>query len=253
VFFERFWMKLGRYASAGSRTRQNRRGVLVMGRQFTAGQYARLEAQLFGPSLEALPKSTRPKLVIQPAEGGEKREVEMTAKTSQGDWAGWFQGRFLLTKPGEYKLELPIPSSSDVLRGKFTVKESNPELDNARPDHGALAALAGELDEVAPRLSTRAALDDVRQHLRGSRAADAKGDAPRLVFSLATADAIPPCLPAVPPQVARNRGAVDDLWDDGPELGTTADGKPITVAAALLVAVVLLSVEWLTRKLLRLA
>ena len=41
---------------AGSRTRQNRRGVLVMGRQFTAGQYVRLEAQLFGPSLEPLPK-----------------------------------------------------------------------------------------------------------------------------------------------------------------------------------------------------
>src|SRR5262249_53131997 len=33
MFFERFWIKLARYASAGTRTRQNKRGVLVMGKQ----------------------------------------------------------------------------------------------------------------------------------------------------------------------------------------------------------------------------
>ena len=38
-----------------------------------------------------------------------------------------------------------------------------------------------------------------------------------------------------------------------PELGQTEDGKPISVATLLLVVVGLLSVEWLTRKLLRLA
>ncbi len=148
VYFERFWTKLGRYAAAGGRTRQNRRGVLVMGRQFTAGQYVRIEAQLFGPSLEPLAKTTKPKLVVQPAEGGERRDVEMAAKPSQGEWAGWFQGRFLAPKAGDYKLELPIPSSADVLRGKFAVKESNPELDNTRPDPAAMAAMAGDLDEV---------------------------------------------------------------------------------------------------------
>jgi hypothetical protein len=264
VFYERFWTKLGRYASGGGRTRQNRRGVLVMGRQFVAGQYVRLEAQLFGPSLEPLPKATKPKLVIQPAEGGGRQEVEMAAKPSQSDWAGWFQGRFLVTKPGEYKLELPIPSSSDVLRGKFAVKESNPELDNTRPDPGALAQMAGDLDEVASRLPGKAAVDELRARLRGPKAsaadklegrdrAKAAGEAPKLFFTLATAEAIPPCLPAVPPQVSRNRGPVDDLWDDGPELGRTEDGKPIEVATLLMVIVGLLSAEWLTRKLLRLA
>jgi hypothetical protein len=265
VYFERFWTKLGRYASAGSRTRQNRRGVLVMGRQFVAGQYVRLEAQLFGPTLEPLPKVTKPKLVIQPAEGGERREVEMSAKPSQGDWAGWFQGRFLVSKPGDYKLELPIPSSSDVLRGKFAVKESNPELDNTRPDPAALAAMAGDLDEVASRLPGKGAVDELRARLRGPKASVADklearesakaagGESPKLLFTLGTAEAIPPCLPAVPPQVSRNRGPVDDLWDDGPELGRTEEGKPIEVATLLLVIVGLLSAEWLTRKLLRLA
>jgi hypothetical protein len=255
VWYERFWMKLGRYASAGSRTRQHRRGVLVMGRQFSAGQYVRFEAQLFGPSLEPLPKSTKPKATILAAEGGERRDIEMTAKPSQSDWAGWFQGRMLLPKPGEYKLELPIPSSSDILRGKFAVRESNPELDNTRPDPAALAAMVGDLDDVLGRLKDKSALDELRQRLRGSRSTgtEAKPESPKLLFTLANAEAIPNCLPAVPPQVSRNRGPVDDLWDHGPQFGESSDGKPIVIATLLMVIVALLSIEWLTRKLLRLA
>lgn len=259
AFYERFWLKLGRWASAGSRTRQNRRGVLVMGRQFTAGNYVRLEAQLFGPSLEPLPRTTRPRLTVTASEGGEKRDVELTAKPSQGEWSGWFQARFLATKPGDYKIDLPIPSSSDVLRGKFAVKESNPELDNTRPDPGALYQMAGELDEILPRLSKSVA-DDVRARLGTHRPAPAEkaaaaskpSDSPKLAFTLATADAIPSCMTSQR-KVQKNRGPVQDLWDEGPVLGTTADDKPVKVAAALLIGVGLLSVEWLTRKLLRLA
>jgi hypothetical protein len=262
VYYERFWTKLARYAAAGGRTRQNRRGVLVMGRQFTAGQYVRIEAQLFGPSLEPLAKTTKPKVVIQPSEGGERREVEMSAKPSQADWTGWFQGRFLAPKAGDYKLELPIPSSADVLRGKFNVKESNPELDNTRPDPAAMAAMAGDLDDVKGRLPD-ADYESLRVRLRGAKATAAEksepkpvgstADAPKLLFTLPTADAIPPCLTAAPPQVSRNRGPVDDLWDDGPTLGYTQEGKPIEVATLLFVVVGLLSAEWLGRKLLRLA
>ncbi|HEY2909317.1 MAG TPA: hypothetical protein VGI99_03675, partial [Gemmataceae bacterium] len=252
VWYERFWMKLGRYVSAGSRTRQNRRGVLVMGRQFSAGQYVRFEAQLFGPSLEPLPKTTKPKATIVPAGGGERRDIDMTAKAGQSDWAGWFTGRMLLTKPGDYTLELPIPSSSDLLRGKFTVRESNPELENTRPDPAALAAMAGDIDEIKNRLRGPITPDELKQRLRGN-SADAKSESPKLLFTLATGDVIPSCLPAVPPQVSRNRGPVDDLWDHGPEFGQSSDGKPITVATLLMVIVGLLSVEWLTRKLLRLA
>jgi hypothetical protein len=256
VFYERFWTKLGRYASAGGRTRQARRGVGVMGRAFTAGHPIRFEAQLFTPSLEPMPKSAKPRLTVQPAEGGERRAVDLTAKPSQGDWGGWFQASFVVTRPGEYKLELPIPDSGDILRRRFSVKESNPELDNTRPDPGALAQMAGDLDEVAPRLTEKAALDDLRAKLRGPRPASseagATGEAPKLFFTLANADAIPGCMTAER-KVQRNRGPVDDLWDDGPSLGETADGKPMVISAALLVAVGLLSVEWLTRKLLRLA
>jgi hypothetical protein len=264
LYFERFWTKLARYAAAGGRTRQNRRGVLVMGRQFSAGQYVRIEAQLFGPSLEPLVKTTKPKMTIQPVDGGERREIEMAAKPSQGEWAGWFQGRFLAPKPGDYKLELPIPSSADVLRGKFAVKESNPELDNTRPDPAAMAAMASELSELN-KGEIKEAYEALQSRLRVPKASAAdkldpkaersaaEGESPKLLFTLSTADLIPPCLTAVPPKVSRNRGPVNDLWDHGPTLGHTEDGKPIEVATLLFVVVGLLSVEWLGRKLLRLA
>ena len=56
---------------------------------------------------------------------------------------------------------------------------------------------------------------------------------------------------------ARNRGAVEDYWDKGIELPHWMTGwysdKPMRIGAMLLVCVGLLSVEWLTRKLLKLA
>lgn len=259
LYYERFWMKLGRYASAGSRTRQNRRGVLVMGRQFTAGNYVRLEAQLFGPTLEPLAKSTKPKLTIATADGTERREYEMSAKPSQSDWAGWFQARVLAGKPGDYQLELPIPGSGDILRGKFSVKASNPELDNARPDPAALYQMAGDIDEVQPRLAGKDVYDDLKARLQGGRPSGAdkseagtRADSPKLFFTLSTADMIAACMTAERKE-QRNRGPVDDVWDDGPAFGTTEEGKPREVATLLMVLVGLLSLEWLGRKLLRLA
>jgi hypothetical protein len=124
--------------------------------------------------------------------------------------------------------------------------------------------LAGDIDEVKSRLKDTD-FEALAKRLRGAKPSvadkpDAKPvpsaagtEAPRLFFTLGAADAIPPCLTTVPPQVSRNRGPVDDLWDDGPKLGQTADGKPIEVATLLLVIVGLLSAEWLGRKLLRLA
>jgi len=258
VYYERFWTKLGRYASAGSRTRQVRRGILVMGKQFTTGSPVRVEAQLFGPSLEPLPKSAKPRLSVLTTDGADRRPVDLTPKPSQSDWAGWFQARFVVTKPGDYKLELPVPNSADILRWKFSVKESNPELDNTRPDPNALIQMAGDLDEVAPRLTQKGVLDDLRQRLRGPRPSSDKADpnersdSPKLFFNLSNADVIPSCVTAER-KVQRNRGPVDDLWDDGPSVGPTENGKPKTIAWALMIGVGLLSVEWLTRKLLRLA
>ena len=79
--------------------------------------------------------------------------VELEAKPVQGgEWNGWFQGRFKVEAPGQYHLDLVIPESGETLSKNFVVKESNPELDNTRPDLGHLYQLASEVTDYLPRM-----------------------------------------------------------------------------------------------------
>ena len=73
-------------------------------------------------------------------------KFELRAKPAQGgEWGGWFQTRFRVTEPGEHRLNLKIPETGESLLGRFTVKESNPELDNTRPDFGQMYQLASKM------------------------------------------------------------------------------------------------------------
>ena len=65
-------------------------------------------------------------------------------------------------------------------------------------------------------------------------------------------DLIPDCIDAKFVSL-RNRGAVEDLWDRGFDLSGGTSSKPYTVSYLLLIAVGLLGLEWLTRKIVRLA
>src|SRR5207244_1840963 len=97
---------------------------------------------------------------------------------------------------------------------------------------------------------------------------EAPAESPRLYFDLATAGMIPDCMDAPPPSVGRSRGLNDDLFDHGPAFGRE-DGKLrfrfdtsprqhaapgwVLVPWMLLLLVGLFGLEWLSRKLLRLA
>ena len=256
-FHERFWTKLCRYAGAGTQLRQTARGVLVMARQFTAGQQVRIEARLRGATLsEPLRPDADVRVKIQAPEGVLMKPAEFKLQPKkEGDWDGWFRGQFEARAPGEYKLDLPIPGTNDVLSGKFIVKESNPELDNARPDFALLYTLASPLGDLRVDVPP-----ELRQRLRGSIKQElvdlaptaGRETEPRLFFDLKTAAMIPDCL-GNEHKTQRSRGPVDDLWDAGPWLGYDEEGKPRIVSLVLLLVVGLLSAEWLTRKLLKLA
>jgi hypothetical protein len=232
VFFERFWVKLARYAAGGRRLQQNNRGVLVMGRQFTSGGFMRVEAQVFGPDANPLAESVPVKAFVSPLNSDDpkdRKEIKLSPKRSSNVWGGWFQGRQLMETAGEYKIEVPIPGTPDSLRQKFLVKESNPELDMVRPDYVAMYQMAGTIDEVAGRLE-KPTLDKLRETLEKRRvvvdkkdaAADAapgdSPDKPHLYFDLRSAEIIPDCMQYLPKQ-SKNRGKVEDLWDKGFVIG----------------------------------
>ena len=71
----------------------------------------------------------------------------------------------------------------------------------------------------------------------------------RLFFDLSSAKIIPKCM-VTDSKVQRSRGAVQDLWDQG---FTLWPEPSVRMATVLLLITMLLSVEWLTRKLLKLA
>jgi hypothetical protein len=326
AYHERFWTKLARYAGAGNATRLNRRLVPVMGHKFTANSYVNVEVQVFGRDMLPLPESTkpRPKVVLRLPSGvadrDAKTEIELAPKPSQGEWNGWFTGRFLVKAPGEYGIDFKIESTGDSQSSKFVVTESNPELDNTRPDFDAMYWLASDATDVLGRVDDatqkqlKAALTATRPRLQQAEQPDKKEGEPkeslRLYFTLQNADLIPSCM-VTAEKHQKSRGAVVDLWDKGPSMdqdivnwvllgvnvllgiasavvigltvlalmrGKGAEvafyllftllllaalvplqwflaylGKPVMLSVVLMVSVMLLAMEWLIRKLLRLA
>src|SRR5437660_8300106 len=140
--------------------------------------------------------------------------VRLQAKPGQGDeWKGYFEGQFKVTAPGAYQIDLPVPGTSDVLSRKFTVKESNPELDNTAPDFERMRQVASDAGDVFSRVK-----DDVRERIKAELTRtnqNAPENELKLYFDLKAAESIPDCM-VTNIKTQRSRGAVKDLWDLGP-------------------------------------
>lgn len=229
-YFERFWTKLARYAGSGNLTRQSRRGVPIMGRQFTAGRPISFEAQLFQQNMQPLPSTAEPRIKITPPPGVNLPRSEFPLEPKrEGTWDGYFRGQFTVNAPGKYQLELPIPGSDEILRREFYVKETNIELDNARPNLAALENMASEVSKI--RVGAKKA--ELRKLLRGTGRADAgdkgavhaepsgKDSDVRLFFDVKTAEVIPECIDTEH-KMHLSRGRIEDLWSDGPTFGSVA-------------------------------
>jgi hypothetical protein len=181
--------------------------------------------------------------------------IELSAQVVPGaDYQGYFQGRFLPTAPGNYEIQLQVPGTPEIIYWRLVVKESNPELDNTRPDFAQLRQTASDAALVYSRMTedARARLKAELQRTNRSMVRDTgeEKDALRLFFDLKSAELIPTCIVS-DRKTQRSRGPVRDIWDEGMTFGNT--DAPLKLSTALLVVVGLLSLEWLTRKLLKLA
>jgi hypothetical protein len=267
-FHERFWTKLVRHLGK----REAARGLLVVGSRYVEGDIVVVEAQVFDAELRPLKPDPNAKVLLKvvPPETvtDAPREwhdgLPMEADTGR---PGWFTVRFQAKKSGKYGIEVRIPGSNEKLLGKFRVESSDPERDDARPDLAALHRIATEakkasmLDErkrpdllKALAKAREAILSEEQAGSPGARALAETAAGDRLFFDLETAPWIAECIDStvVP---FRTEGKVSDIWDKGwtvfsdLEHPDDADGPPW----ALVLVVLLLSFEWLTRKLLKLA
>jgi hypothetical protein len=281
AYHERFWTKLVRYAAAKSKGAVIKSIRLEAPTVVVSGRYMEVEAKIDGPDGQPLDRNKKPQIRLKMPPGVADSEVKqpviMTPRPGVRD--GWFSGRFLVKSPGGYELTVTVPKEGSVTEGeqsesaKFTVKEANPELDNTRPDFDRMYRMSSEADEVLLRMSEgdRNELKRrlVKPKIDPAAAAAAAGgedkveireDRMRLYFDLKNAELIPSCMVA-DVQEQKLRGKYQDLWDDGftvyeypkPDDPTKQQRPPVKIAYVLLAVVGLLSMEWLIRKLLRLA
>jgi hypothetical protein len=256
-YHERFWVKLLRYAGSNNIGKVNKRIRLLMGDRFVANRFVEFDVKADGKGGEVLPADKPPQVTIAPPPGSGEKETkfDMRAKPQS---EGWFTARFQPRSPGDYHLEVKVGETGDTVNKRFSVKEANPEMDNTRPDFEAMYQLASEADDVLGRMGD-AERQELKRRLQRPRldSATAKEQAPddklRLYFDLKNAHLIPTCM-RQDIQVQRSRGPIKDQWDEGFVIWNREPPyPPITMSYVLAAVVGLLSLEWLIRKLLRLA
>jgi hypothetical protein len=268
IYHERFWTKLIRHFSK----RETPRGLLVVGSRYAEGDYVVVEAQLFDAELKPLKIEGDAKVllrVLPPENVGDapKEWVEgMPMKADPGK-PGWYSLRFAVRRAGKYGLELKFPGSNEKLTGRFRVDATDPERDDTKPNFALLHRLASEAKDVQlhdeqQRKAFTEALNKVKETVRaeakeappGVTVLTAENQTDRLLFDTTSARWIGECLESNDTPF-RTEGKVTDLWDKGwtvfadIEHADKASGPPW----ALVLLVLLLSAEWLTRKLLKLA
>ena len=262
-YFERFWTKFTRYLAAGSRRKQSRRGRILMSSTIGTGGYIRVTSEMLDAGLQPVEQKFEPKITFRPVElekypaeiekltGDETiarakakynekftQEFRMSPK-KETPWKGYFQIAKLASAekfpPGSWRVDVEIPSSTDTLKQKFLVRQSNPELDNTKPDVKALYQLATPLVDMP--------LADATLTAKLQTATPSGVDGKRLAFKFGDDESlklIPDCFKAAV-TVARNRGAVEDYWDKGVELPHFLTGwysdKPQRLGAMLLLCV----------------
>jgi hypothetical protein len=212
--------------------------------------------------------------IIQETSGGVKKEydpVPMVEKqNADGSFDGYYTGQTLLDPkdypPGDsiYRVVIDVPDSpGEKLTGEFRIRPSNPEMDNTRPDYAAMLRMASVVDE--PFMQSRNLSPRVRLEL--TTRLPKEGVTQRLAFKVNEKELIgliPECITSRKTTL-QNRGPVNDLWDRGFTMPTAESENPDAqkyfiswwsgqrLSFVLLAVVGLLALEWLWRKLLRLA
>lgn len=270
-YYERFWAKMLRYLAGKRSGKMTSRGRVIVSKEVISGTPVRVQVQLLDPGSNPYkPGDIDPKFsIVRVAPNGERTTQGPFPLTPTGV-DGYFKGsvvadpRLFPPDDAEYQVVVEVPEGpAPPLIGKFRILRSDPEMDVTKPDLAGWLAVAGDLDDA---LQTR-----LPERVKAAFAARLPRDAgvTKLALRLGDRDLL-----ALIPDCFRNeerrfdtRGPVVDLWDKGIELPEYKEdgniweryvpaawsGRTIPVSWVLLVVVSLLGLEWLSRKMLRLA
>lgn len=139
-YYDRFWIRLVRELGQGRLLRgAARAALLVDADRFTVGSRAVVHVQVLGDDYQPLAAESVTLSVVDPA--GKTADVELKA---QGGRPGFFFNSIHLAKPGEYRLQLLPPGSTQALERCITAEIPQRELADPRLNRPLLSKIAGE-------------------------------------------------------------------------------------------------------------
>jgi hypothetical protein len=263
-YYDVFWIKLARYVAA-NRDVKAARGRVLMNKEFISGTPVRVQARMLAPNGEPYPPNDlnlKYRIVQFAGDGTKGKEFgpyPLAAKKGGAAFDGYYAGQ-VLADPRifplgdfKYRVVIDVPDSAgETIEGEFRLTRSDPELDSPRPDFAALEQMASTLADVAPRTRNLATIEKLKTGVTDPARV-------KLAYKLSDTEKLSLIPEFFTPDFRQftNRGATTDLWDKGPTFkGPPASwfsDKPQQLATWMLIAVGLLCVEWIGRKLLRLA
>lgn len=126
---QRFWTSLIREAGQGRRSRGTARGLLLLDRsEVNPGQAVMIRAQLYNAQLQPLSAQDVTVSILDP--DGQPMSVP-DRLTPDGRGLGQFTSNFRPTRPGLYRISVPVPESPDVLQAVLEVVL--PSLESQNP------------------------------------------------------------------------------------------------------------------------
>jgi hypothetical protein len=157
-YFDRFWIKLLREAGQGRLLRGTNRGILLLEKtQYPLGASVQVRTRLLDAQFKDF---VADKVTMQIFDPHGKPIVPSPVLLADKTRPGHFGGAFVALLPGNYKLELPIPDSTDELKGSISVRLPNLEFERPEQNEPLLRAIARRetggaylrLDEAASQL-----------------------------------------------------------------------------------------------------
>jgi hypothetical protein len=265
------------------------RGILEhVSERFILGDRVQVRAKFFNTQMQPIKPEDRQVLLTLKSPPGEGREEapSVMAMTPVPGQEGYFATGFVVKRVGKYEFEVtthaPDLKEPDVrLTHEFRVERVDEERDFTKPDFALLHRLASvaDPDKLAEDKKLQAALTRARESAREYETANDKRrsdsedeNADRYFFELRDVHLIPSLI-SKKEEPFENKHREIDLWDLSIEdawrqVSHYWQGLPpaervaerddwmswlLSAPWALVAFVTLLSLEWLTRKLLRLA
>lgn len=136
---QRFWTSLIREAGQGSRQRGNPRGLLLVDRTTASpGQPVTIQARLYDARMEPLQTDSVPVSIVD-SEGLPASVPDRLRSDTQR--SGRFSAVFRPLRPGSYRVDVPIPDSTDVMQANIEVTLSNLESERSEQNVDLLTEL----------------------------------------------------------------------------------------------------------------